>query len=244
MRPVWFVATLLLVQAVCYGRDSAYQALRTAGGKDQSLLNRVIEVQGAKGDPQPVVWRIVVDDPNARGGVRVLEVSKGRVVSEHTPIRAYAGTGANAVMDFKRLNLDSSSAFTIANQEATKRHAGFDSVDYELRGDAETGAPVWILKLADASGANIGTVHIAADTGAVLRAEGFRNEPRRDADASRDDSSRNPGAGDSDSADDGDLPREKRIGYKINKGIHQVGATLQEFFTGNRTIDRNFRDDR
>lgn len=235
-----------MVQAVCFGSDSAYQALRTAGGKDESLLNRVLEVKGANGDPQPAVWRIVVDDPNARGGVREFEVSKGRIISEHTPIRAYAGTGGNAVMDFKRLNLDSVGAFTIANQEAGKRKAGFDNIDYELRSDTETGAPVWILKLTDTSGASVGIVTIAADNGAVLRTEGFRGEARSETSVPPnppppEDAYRNPDKANSD--DDNDVPREQRVGYKINKGIHEVGATLQQFFTGKRTIDKKFRDD-
>jgi hypothetical protein len=237
MKTITLVAVLFFTQAICSAKDSAYQALRTAANGDQSLFNRVIEVQGTKGDPQPTVWRIVLDDPQARGGIREIEVSGGRIISEHTPIRQYAGAGANAVMDFKQLNLDSSGVFTIANQEAGKRHAGFDSVDYSLRSDARTNAPVWVLKLLDAEGVNIGTLFIAATDGAILRTEGF-------------------GAANPDSAfvsptprvqpvhrnddDDADLPpKEERVGYKIKQGFRHAGGALQEFFTGKRTLDRD-----
>jgi hypothetical protein len=232
MRTISIAAALFFTQAICSAKDPAYQALRTAAGGNQALFNRVVEVQGAKGDPQPTVWRIVLDDPQARGGVRELEVSNGRVISEHTPIRAYAGAGASAVMDFKKLNLDSTGAFTIANQEAAKRHAGFDLVDYSLRSDAQTSAPVWVLKLLDSDGRGVGTLFIAATDGAILRTEGFG--------ASNPDSAFvsptprvQPARGSDD--DESDLPpKEERIGYKIKKGFLNAGGVLQGFFSGRR----------
>jgi len=125
MKALWIITVLLLAQGFCYGRDSAYKALRIAGGGDQSVLNHVIEVRGVKGDPQPPVWKIVVDDPNARGGVRELEVSGGKIVSEHAPVRNYAGSSAGTAMDFKRLNLDSEGAFTMRTRR--RRSATPDS---------------------------------------------------------------------------------------------------------------------
>ena len=247
MKAAWLIAVLICSQAFCHGRDSAYQALRLAGsGQRQGLLNHVIEVQGVKGDPQPGVWRIVLDDPNARGGVREIEVAKGRIVSEHTPVRSYTGTAANLVMDFKRLNLDSEGAFTIANQEAAKRSVGFDSVDYVLRSDDQTNAPVWILKLLDASNVNVGTVYIAADSGVVVRTEGFKGGKRVVTDTYVPPNTAapqpTPSAADG-NVDDDEQPPGRGVGREINKGIHRVGASLQEFFTGKRTWDEKFRDD-
>lgn len=237
MRTISIAAALFFTQAICSAKDPAYQALRTAAGGNQALFNRVVEVQGAKGDPQPAVWRIVLDDPQARGGVRELEVSNGRIVSEHTPIRAYAGAGANAVMDFKKLNLDSTGAFTIANQEAAKRHAGFDLVDYSLRSDAQTSAPVWVLKLLDSDGTGVGTLFIAATDGAILRAEGFGASNPDSAFVSPAPTVHPAASGDD---DDPDLPpKEQRVGYKIKKGILHAGGALQEFFTGKRTVDKD-----
>jgi len=247
MKAVWLITVFIFSQALCYGRDSAYQALRlVGGGQHQEALNHVIEVQGVKGDPQPGVWRIMLDDPNARGGVREVEVSKGRIISEHTPVRAYTGSSANLVMDFKRLNLDSEGAFTIANQEATKRNVGFDSVDYTLRSDDQTNAPVWILKLLDASNVNVGTIYIAADSGAVVRTEGFGG-PRHvvtDTYVPPNTAGPQPTPYTADrNADDDDPPHGHGVGREINKGFHRVGASLQEFFTGKRTWDEKFRDD-
>jgi len=247
MKTVWLITVLLMTQVFCQGRDSAYKALRVAGGGDGQMLNHVIEVKGVKGDPQPQVWHIVIDDPAARGGIRELEVSNGRIVSQHAPVRGYAGTTAGVAMDFKRLNLDSEGAFTIANQEATKRKTGFDSVDYVLRGDDQTNAPVWVLRLLDTNNINVATLYISADNGAVIRTEGFgatRQHVAQDTyvppNAGAPATPQVPVADNSDP----DNPQPGRgLGYQINKGFHRAGADLQQFFTGKRTWDQRFQDD-
>src|ERR1700677_237758 len=180
MKALRFLTILFLTQAFCLAGDTAYQALRLAGAHNQELLNHVIQVQGTDGQPQPQTWHLLIDDQSARGGVREMEISKGRIVSEHTPVHAYVGAGANVVMDFKKLNLDSQGAFTIANQEAAKHNIGFNSVDYMLRGDEQGGPPVWVLKLIDVDNKLVGTITIAADSGTVLHADGMGN-PRQDA---------------------------------------------------------------
>ncbi len=134
----------LLPVTLCRGNDSAYKALRALGTqRGEAILNHVIEVEGRDGTPKPAVWKVLLDDQTARGGVRQLEISNGQVISEHTPVRQYSGVGANVVMDFQRLNLDSPGAFTIANQEALRLGVAFERVDYLLRvndqGDSPSG---------------------------------------------------------------------------------------------------------
>ena len=258
MKALCCLTAFLLIHAVCLGRDSAYKALRVVGGAgNDAALNHVIEVKGKNGDPQPVAWVILLDDQNARGGVREVEVSNGKIVSEHTPVRSYVGSSAGIVMDFKRLNLDSEGAFTIANQEATKRNTGFDSVDYALRSDDQTNAPVWVLKLLDTNNVNVGTVYIAADNGAVLRTDGFGAARHDSPDTTTPHQNYtdtytppdtvqpapSPLASGTSADDDDNPPPGKGVGHEINKGFHRIGASLQQFFTGKRTWDQKFQDE-
>ncbi len=226
---------LLLLPLTAMASDTAYQALRAVGvEKDKALLNRVIEVKGESGVPQPERWIVVLDDPLARGGVRELEIANGRIVSERTPVRKYSGVSTDAAMNFERLNLDSKGAFTVAEQEAKLAKISFDAVDYVLRKDDERGTPVWDLQLLDPDLRLVGSVRIAADTGAVL-------------------SRRFPVAGRSEDRVDDDDDMEdvvekgkrhgKNIGHRIDRTFHRVGASLEEFFTGKRTLDRRFRDE-
>lgn len=253
MKMVWLVGILLLTQAVSQAGDTAYQALHIIGKDNKDFLNHVVEVRGTMGQPQPVTWTILVDDQSARGGVREFEVSKGKVVSEHTPMHAYAG--ASTVMDLKHLNLDSQGAFTIANQEAVKRNVGFDSVDFLLRGDEQTGAPEWVLRLIDVNHVLVGTITIAADNGAVLGTTGFGAPQNAIASAPPPPGNVVPPPGNAAPPPgtapipppNGDEPPDDQprygVGHQINKGLHRLGADLQQFFTGKRTWDQKFQDE-
>jgi len=162
-----FALGIVLPSVVVADSDTAYKALRTFGkqaGGDK-VLNRVIEVRGRNGTPQPDVWKVIASDPSARGGLVEAEVQRGKIISQRTPTGRAAGS--SQTMDFNQLNLDSDGAFTVANQELQKRTVPFDRVDYLLRSPGNGKPPVWHLELYD-RGNKIGTMEVAADSGIVL----------------------------------------------------------------------------
>jgi hypothetical protein len=176
MRRALFICTVLVASWVvpaATAADTAYAALRIVGKQNGAqLLDRVVEVRGRAGAPNPEVWKIVIDDPHARGGIREVEVQRGRIIGERTPTTR----PLNRPMNFNQLNLDSEGAFTIANQEAQKAGVPFQRIDYTLKSGNGSGAPVWQLQLFDERGGDIGLLQIAADSGTILRQEGL--EPR------------------------------------------------------------------
>ena len=92
MTRVLLIAIFLAAQAAVQAAETAYTALRVIGKRDgQSILNRVLEVRGRGGAPQPAVWKIILDDTQARGGVREVEVQGGRIIGERTPTGRAAG---------------------------------------------------------------------------------------------------------------------------------------------------------
>ena len=89
---------------------SAYEALRVIGTQvNRQLVNRVVSVNGADGDPQPRTWKIVVEDKNAANGVREYVVEDNRIVSQRAPNRSVVGSTQGATIDTTKLNLDSTS---------------------------------------------------------------------------------------------------------------------------------------
>lgn len=241
MKQLLCVLVAVSLTAVASGRDTAYKALRAVGAKQgEAILNRVTLVEGLKGAPEPRTWRVVIDDPDTRGGVREFEVTGDRVAAERAPV-GYAGGGAPEMMDFSRLNLDSSGAFTIANEEAARREVGFDSVDYTLAPDAK-GRPVWTVRLLDENQLNVGTVLIAADDGSVLRIHGLDREAGEETRRSDARYLREHGLGE-EGEGGGLLGKFERFGFKVKKHVYQAGGHLERFFTGERTIDRDYRDD-
>ncbi|MGI8889382.1 MAG: hypothetical protein ACR2G0_01165 [Chthoniobacterales bacterium] len=170
----WLLFLLLAATPVfAQEQPTAYQALRTVGHElNRDSVNHVISVIGTNGAPQPETWRVLLDDPKAQGGVREVEVTNGKISSERTPLRASVEGSLGATIDTTKLNLDSSGAFTVAQQTAEKSHVIFATADYTLRVDPR-GNPVWIIALQRQNGEPAGTIHIGANHGTITRTEGL-----------------------------------------------------------------------
>ena len=177
-----FAVLLLIAPSLCaQERPTSYQALRTVGTQlNRELVQHVISVTGTAGDPQPETWKILLDDPRARGGVREVEVSNGRIISERTPLRSSVESSLGAVIDTAKLNLDSSGAYAVARQTAEKSHLTFATANYTLRVD-ERGNPIWIVALQKENGEPAGTIYIGANHGTITRTEGLFTGGDRDA---------------------------------------------------------------
>jgi hypothetical protein len=248
MKPLHLGVILLALSSAAMAQDSAYKALRTlASERGQSVLNKAIEVAGSRGMPQPVKWKILLDDPLARAGVREFEISGGRIVSERAPVRLYVGTGGPRLIDFSKLNLDSAGAFTVAEKEAVRARVGFDSVDYVLRTDEETGTPTWALRLLSSNRREVGVVFVAADSGRVVRVTGMRGgePPGPEPGAARP----RPRSGEPEIErrdtryDDGGGVRGhlERFHQRMTRRLLRSHEAVQEFFTGSRN-GRDYRD--
>src|SRR5204862_2044163 len=75
-----FAALLFFASAVfAQANPTAYDALRTVGNQvDRDFVDHAVSVIGADGNPQLSTWRIVIDNPSARGIVREVQVANGR----------------------------------------------------------------------------------------------------------------------------------------------------------------------
>jgi hypothetical protein len=164
---------LLAGSALAQENQSAYEALRVMGTQlNRALVGRVISVNGVDGDPQPRTWKILVEDRNATGGVREIVVEGDRIVSQRVPNRSVVGSTQGASIDTARLNLDSTGAYSVASHTAETSHVTYALTSYTLRTD-EKRNPVWIVTLGDRTGRPLGTIHIRASDGRVIRVEGM-----------------------------------------------------------------------
>ena len=220
MKLALIVAMLLPLAA--FGGETAYQALHIVGSeRSKKLLNSVIEVKGRNGAPQPAVWTVLLNDPLARGGVREIEVSKGHITGERTPVKAYSGQGEGVVLDFTLVNLDSEGAFAVAENEARAAKIGFFAADYLLRSGENGITPIWVVQLLDPQQHSLGSVSIAADTGAVVD-KTFGNKNTKSSWV----------------AGGGLKGHLVRFWDSAGRSIKHVGGNMEEFLTGDRTLDQ------
>jgi hypothetical protein len=234
IQRVLSAACLLAATSAGAGQPTAYEALRAISGKEgDAVLRRVTEVSGQKGTPQPLVWRAVVADPAARGGIREYEVSGGRILSERTPVGRSAGSAAASALPMADLKLDSDGAFRVANAEAWKARVGFDSASYTLRKEDETAGPVWTVELFDNAARAIGKIRISGVDGRVLSTSGMGDRPPGPTTWPKSETTPENGPG-------GFLDRANRTldktGRSMRDGSIRAAGTVQYWFTGRQTL--------
>jgi len=234
MKSLLYASLLTIAAGAACAQTTAYEALRAlAASKGDGVLRRVVEVSGQKGTPQPLVWRVVLADPQARGGVREFEVSAGRILSERAPAARTAGSAAEAALAMSALKLDSDGAFRVANAEAWRSRVGFDSASFWLRKDDETGVPVWVVEVFDQSGRSRGVMRISGTDGRLLSARGMGDRPPGPTTWPDNQVVRESGDG-------GFLGRTNRtlekVGRSVKDGSVRAAGTVQYWFTGRQTI--------
>jgi hypothetical protein len=172
MKRLFCSAILAIFPLAAHAADTAYTAIRVVAKKiGDDALGRVVEVRGKGGSPEPQVWKVVLADDRARGGVHEYEVQKGHVSGERTP----SGGRPGIPIDLNKVNIDSDGAFTIVNQEAQKAKLPFDRIDYSL---VNTGrASIWHLEIFDGRNGRVGSLDIAADSGNVTNRDFQGNRP-------------------------------------------------------------------
>ncbi len=164
---------LLATPALAQESATAYEALRVVGTQlGRGAVSHVVSVTGVGGNPQPEKWKIILEDPGARGGARELQVADARITSDRPAGRRAAGSTGGATIDTAHLNLDSNGAYAVASHTAELSHANFATVDYTLRTN-ERGEPIWIVTLLNRSSRPVGTIYIGATRGTVKRTEGM-----------------------------------------------------------------------
>jgi hypothetical protein len=232
----WLIALLLFASpALAQERSTAYQALRTVGTQlNRDFVNHIISVAGTNGDPQPETWRILIDDPKARGGVREVEVSNGKIISERAPLRSAVEGSLGATIDTSKLNLDSSGAFTVAQQAADKSHVTFTTADYTLRVD-ERGNPIWIVALQRQNGEAAGTIYIGANHGTITRTEGLFSGNDRTAVVDEQTDEPNPDADEDDDGDQNIVKRRIKQAFRqarddVKRTFYKVRRSFVDFF--------------
>ena len=160
-------ASAILLTGIGHAQVTAYAALRTVvSSRGEKALSQVLAVAGDGVNAQPTHWRVYIDDPAARGGVRELEVSGNQITSERTPVKS-DWSGAKD-MDLAHLNLDSDGAYQVATQQAKAKGLEFSKIQFQLAADRETGKPGWTVQLADGKDQRLGAIKINADSGTIV----------------------------------------------------------------------------
>ena len=239
-----FVFCYIAVSA--FAQQTAYQALNVVGKvRGEAFLDNLLVLQGKDGHSQPGYWTLIFRDNASRGGYREIEVRGGEIASQRAPLRG-PDEAAHPV-NLNRLQLDSDGAFTVAEREAALKRISFSTAIYSLESADDSGAPVWRVQLLNQSGDQVQSLQIAADSGNIVGRREASSAQSRDyvvQDERTESIERTETVADQPESDS-DSPELKihrtavRTSRNIKNAFKHVGGSLQEVFTGRRTIDRN-----
>lgn len=227
-RCSFFIVLVMAAGVVASPAGPVLSGLKTIESQPYAAAAKVVEIRGERGDPQPKEWVFLLSDSTARGGVREVTLADGIITSERTPLRGMADVADLPPLDTNSLAADADAVFRVVQKEATKLELGFDWIDYSLRTDAGSNAPVWTVKLFDRMGAPVGTARLSAKDGTL--AGSLQPDPDAKARAEATPASKVGGI-------IGKVGNAAEHAAKVTKDstLHFLG-TVQEQLVGERTI--------
>lgn len=219
---------LIALTTAAFAAEPA-SGLKAAKAIPKTLTKSFAGLSARGGAPTPEKWLVLVHDAKAASGVREFTVTGGVVVSTKEGSDFAPILSAENRIDPAKVRVDSDLAADLAAAYAATNNSVPASFDFELRQAGEGAAPLWTVSALDASGAKLGSLVIAATTGAVVSHDGFANAPEpADLVAELGPQQSSKSKTTSSSSED-----KKRPGT-----FHRVGGHLQKFFTGKNTIGK------
>jgi hypothetical protein len=143
----------------------------------RAAVRQIVEMTGTAGDPQPLEWRVTAVAPGRSDRLREFWIGDGRVTEEGLSDDFYPDRLPKGFLSLERVRLDSNQAFSATERAARDAGIGFDVINYKLHCREYTDEPVWTLTLLDREDTIVGSVHLSADTGRLLRTVWMRRQP-------------------------------------------------------------------
>jgi hypothetical protein len=140
-------------------------------------IRQIVEMTGTAGDPQPREWRVTAIAPGRSDLLREFWIGEERVTDEGLSDDFYPDRLPKGFLSLERMKLDSTQAFAMTEQVARDAGIGFDVINYKLHCREYTDEPIWTLTLLDREDTIVGSVHMSADTGRILRSVWMRRLP-------------------------------------------------------------------
>jgi hypothetical protein len=254
------LACLIIVPAICASAADQISALAASQALSKTQQRSIARLSAKAGKPSPEAWTIAVYDSKAPKGIRELTVSSGTIIASRTKSDIALKLTKSDVIGYEGLRIDSDQVAELTASYASANQLVPAVFDYDLRKEGEDAAPLWTVVAYDESGARLGTIVVATNSGAVISHEGFVQAPE-EKDLTAEVATADPTAEEatepekSTEPDTSEKHTAKASGSKkkaasssssssesperrIPRTFRRVGGHLQKFFTGRNTIGR------
>lgn len=253
---------LIAAQAICAHAADQISAVTASHALSKTQQRSIARLSARAGKPSPEAWTIVIHDSKAPKGVREFTVSSGTIIASREKSDLALKLTKADVVGLEGLRIDSDQVADLTAGYASANQLVPAAFDYDLRKEGTDAAPLWTVVAFDESGARLGTIVVAANSGAVISHEGFALAPeQRDltGEVAAIESTAQPAPESEGSAESNEAekpaaktssPKKKTASSssssssegsserRIPRTFRRVGGHLQKFFTGKNTIGR------
>jgi hypothetical protein len=132
MRGIFLILLVCSSSVFAGNAGSAILALRTIAEQPYAANATIVELKGERAEPIPAEWQILLADPSARGGVRLVSVANGVITSESTPLKGYSNVAEMPGIRTAEISVDVPSLFQLVQKQAEEAQVGFHWLDYTL----------------------------------------------------------------------------------------------------------------
>jgi hypothetical protein len=252
---------LIVASAACVNAADQISALAASQALSKSQQRSIARLSARAGKPSPEAWTIVIHDAKTSKGVREFTVSSGTIISSKTKSDLALKLTKSDVIGLDGLRIDSDQVAELTAAYASANQLVPAAFDYDLRKEGEDAAPLWTVIAFDEAGTRLGTIVVAANSGAIISHEGFAQAPEQ-RDLTGEVAAAEPAPetatepGQSEESDSPEKPAAKTLSSRKQTAssasssssspssgrrpstFRRVGGHLQKFFTGKNTIGR------
>jgi hypothetical protein len=173
--------TLPVVIAVVLGAagaraDSFRSALAALEVLPKLESERLAVIAGCEGNPEPDRWHFLVYAPETENGLREYVVSEQKIVARREFSQFAEKLRPEDVVG-NSIKVDSDRLAYVVERFAHANRKDVMTINYDLRKDGPTLAPVWRVECFDADNRSVGAISVAATASAVLAHSGFSEPP-------------------------------------------------------------------
>ncbi len=216
---------LLLIVLVCanvsFGAEKAsqYSALKAlkiaANTVPQNVRNQLVRIVGEEGRLHPVTWNVVFYDDSADMDMRVITITRGEILTNEQPWAMLEQVNLSTCMNLRDVKLDSKDVINTIHKLCYENKIPVYIMDARLEKLQQGNVtPLWECVLKNARNNTIGTIWVSAKTGKILKTEDLELTP------------------------ESKLRAEKSFGQGFVDTFLGLGGNMEEFFTGERTVDQ------
>jgi len=218
--PLFASLAFVLGIGILQAEDKPLTALETLKAAKKLLGepvgNNMLQIKSENGKLRPRYWWIRYYDPSLFLKLRSIQMVGPEMVKNIVPANPFDGGDSGFIIPTEQLKFDSEKAISFMEKAAKESGIPLHSLNIRLEKphSGETN-PIWYFEWFDEKRRKLGTINVSATTGKITEVVDLKIKTKNIESVSK-----------------------KGFDKEVEGTFLGIGADLEEFFTGKRTVDK------